>query len=266
MEHMATKSTAKPMSAYTAAQQRSIVSYHLPSDFASEAPVCIYIEEARNLLAAHGTTGLRVWDASLHLAYFLCTEGTSLVRDKAVLELGAGTGLLSILCAGLLQAARVVSTDGDADVVESIESNTRLNLRLREPGQKYTLEAKVLDWADASSLPQVLEYEGQEAPIDLVLGADITYAAESLEPLVNVLSALHDEYPRVDILISTVIRNEDTFTAFVHTCAKAGFRIKRIPFNCPALDQQRGFFHRTTPPIRIVRLIRDLAALSEEVD
>src|SRR5437868_5871780 len=137
MECMVTKSNAKPMSAYTAAQQRSIVSYHLPSDFTSEAPICIYIEEARNLVAAHGTTGLRVWDASLHLAYFLSTEGKSFVREKAVLELGAGTGLLSILCTGPLQAARVVSTDGDADVVESIETNAELNIRLRKPGQNY---------------------------------------------------------------------------------------------------------------------------------
>lgn len=266
MEHMVTKSTAKPMSAHAAAQQRSIVSYHLPFDFTSEMPVCIYIEEARNLLAARGTTGLRVWDASLHLAYFLSTEGTSLVRDKAILELGAGTGLLSILCAGPLLAARVISTDGDADVVESIECNTELNVHLREPGQKHNLEAKVLDWADVSSLSQVLKYEGREAPIDLVLGADITFDTESLEPLVNILSTLHDTNPGVDILISSVIRNEDTFTAFVYTCAKAGFRIKRIPFNCPALDKQRGFFHRTAPPIRIVRLIRDLASLSEEVD
>ena len=88
MEHMVTKSTAKPMSAYTAAQQRSIVSYHLPSDFASEAPVFIYIEEARNLLAAHGTTGLRVWDASLHLAYFLSTEGTKPPWSSPTIESG----------------------------------------------------------------------------------------------------------------------------------------------------------------------------------
>src|ERR1700761_419208 len=100
MEHMAVLSTAKPMAAFTTAQQKSIVSYHLPADFLSQQPVCIYIEEARNLLAARGTTGLRVWDASLHLGYFLFAAGASLIQHKNVLELGAGTGLLSILCAG----------------------------------------------------------------------------------------------------------------------------------------------------------------------
>jgi predicted nicotinamide N-methyase len=260
MEHMAIKSTAKPMSAFKAAQQRSVVSYHLPSDFASEAPISIYIEEARNLLAARGTTGLRVWDASLHLAYFLSTEGASLIRDKTVLELGAGTGLLSILCAGPLQAHQVIATDGDADVVENIESNAALNPALHNrPATEKNLEAKVLDWADTLALSQVLQHEGNKASLDVVLGADITYAVELLDPLVNMLSVLNGEYPKVDIVISTVIRNEDTFTAFVNTCAKAGFSISTIPFDCPSLDQQRGFFHRTTPQIRIVRLAQDLA-------
>ena len=266
MEHMVIKSTAKPMSAFKAAQQRSVVSYHLPYDFASTQPACIYIEEARNLLAARGTTGLRVWDASLHLAYFLSTEGAALIQDKTILELGAGTGLLSILCAGPLNAVRVISTDGDVDVVESIQSNVALNPALYDkPPDKRNLEAKVLDWADTSALAQILHHEGDKVPLDVVLGADITYAVESLEPLVSLLGALNEKYPEVDIIISTVIRNEDTYTAFVDTCVKTGLRVSSIPFDGASLDQQRGFFHKPTPPIRIVRLARDLVTARQEV-
>ena len=255
------KSTTKPMSAFKAAQQRSIVSYHLPSDLASQHPVCVYIEEARNLLAARGTTGLRVWDASLHLAYFLCTEGESLVQGKTVLELGAGTGLLSILCAGPLRAARVVSTDGDVDVVDSIETNANLNsATLANPARTNRFQAKVLDWEDTSALSQMFEDDSSEPPLDVVLGADITYAIESLETLVTMLRKLNDKFPKVDIIISTVIRNEDTFTSFVDTSAKAGLQVSNIPFDCPVLDQQRGFFHKLTPPIRIVRLTQEAAA------
>ena len=260
MEHMVIKSTAKPMSAFKAAQQRSIVSYYLPSDFTSQQPVCIYIEEARNLLAARGTTGLRVWDSSLHLAYFLSTEGTSLVEGKTVLELGAGTGLLSILCAGPLRAARVISTDGDVDVVESIEINANLNSAiLKNPGGRADFEAKVLDWADTSALSHIFGHEGNRVPLDVVLGADITYDIDSQENLVTLFSTLKDRYPKVDILISTIIRSEETFTAFVDTSAKAGFHISSIPFNCPSLDQQQGFFHKTTPPIRILKLAHEPA-------
>lgn len=255
------------MSALDAAQRRSIVSYYLPYDFSSEQSICIYIEEARNLLAARGTTGLRVWDASLHLAYFLSSAGVSLIENKNILELGAGTGLLSILCAGPLKAHQVIATDGDIDVVENIESNAALNATLFETAaNKKNLTAKVLDWADTPGLSQVLQYEGNKVSLDVILGADITYAVESLGPLVNILSALNGNYPKVDIILSTVIRNEDTSTAFLSTCAKAGFRVLNITFDCPPLEQQRGFFHRTTPLIRIVRLVRDLAALPQDAN
>jgi predicted nicotinamide N-methyase len=41
-----------------------------------------------------------VWDGSLLLAFILCHR-PALVRGKRVLELGAGTGLLGIVCARL---------------------------------------------------------------------------------------------------------------------------------------------------------------------
>jgi hypothetical protein len=124
----------------------------------------------------------------------------------------------------------------------------------------------VLDWSDTSALPQILQHEGNELSLDVVLGADITYAVEALEPLVNMLSALNRKCPKVDIIISTVIRNEDTFTAFVNTCARAGFRVSSTFFDCPSLDRQRGFFHKITPPIRIVRLAQNLAASPQQAD
>jgi predicted nicotinamide N-methyase len=264
MEHVAAMSTARPIAAFAAAQQRSIVSYHLPSDFSSQQPVCIYIEEARNLLAARGTTGLRVWDTSLHLAYFLFTAGQSLINSKNVLELGAGTGLLSIFCAGPLKAHRVIATDEDAKVVEAIESNAALNAHLFEKlANKKNLDAKVLDWADTSALSRILQQEGEDVPLDVVLGADITYAVEALGPLVSLLSALSKKYSKVDIIISTIIRNEDTFTAFVDTCTDADFHISSIPFDCPPPDQQRGFFHPMVPPIRIVRLAQESVVLPQ---
>jgi predicted nicotinamide N-methyase len=258
MNHMAAMPTVAPMAALTAAQRRSIVSYHVPGDFSSPQPVCIYIEEARNLLGAHGTTGLRVWDACLHLAHFLFSAAPSLIESKNILELGCGTGLLSIFCAGPLNARRVIATDGDAQVVQAIASNAALNAHLLEkPAKVGHFHAKVLDWADTSAPSQVLQpREGEVMPLDVVLGADITYAVDALEHLVNLFSALSDMYPKVDIIISTVVRNEDTFSAFVDTCAKAGFQVSSIPFDCPSLGQQRGFFHKLVPLIRIVRLAR----------
>ena len=263
MEQMSIKSTQKPMSAFKAAQQPSVVSYFLPIPFSDPNPRCIYIEEARNLLAARGTTGLRVWDACSHLAYYLSSKGTDLIKHKNVLELGAGTGLLSILCAGPLEARLVVSTDGDTDVVENIGSNAILN-RFHFPAVGTNLLVRTLDWVDESSLLSKLQHDSKQIPVDIILGADITYAIDSLEPLIHMIGALHDIHPAVDIIISTVIRNEDTYASFVSICAKASFSVTVLPFVCPPLEQQTGFFHKLSPPIRIVRLSRNLDSANKK--
>jgi len=257
MEQLASMSAAETdMSALEAARSKSVVSYHVPSSFVSDtSPPAIYIEEARNLLAARGTTGLRVWDAGLHLAYFLATDGVGLVKDKNVLELGAGPGLVSILCAGPLEAAGAIATDGDAQVVGGIERNLSLNASLLP---RKNVRAEELDWSNDGALPDILLHRGSLLPLDLIVGADITYATESHEPLAHMVAALQNLYPSVDILISTVIRNQDTYDSFINTCATKGIRTSVVGFDCPPFDLQRGFFHQTYPPMPILRLTQDL--------
>ena len=41
--------------------------------------------------------GLQVWRGALLMADYLLSEGSSILHDSVVLELGAGTGLISIL-------------------------------------------------------------------------------------------------------------------------------------------------------------------------
>lgn len=55
------------------------------------------------------------------------TVRPDLVKGKNVLELGAGTGFLSLLCAGELDARHVLATDGLAHVCESLQVNVDLN-------------------------------------------------------------------------------------------------------------------------------------------
>ena len=266
MQQMAIKSAKPSMPVFKAAQQHSIVSYYLPNPIPrlSNPPLRVLISEARNLLAARGTTGLRVWDSCLHLATYLCRpDMMQLIRGKHVLELGAGTGLLSIVCAGHLQAERVIASDGDEDVVASIRDNARLNAvqdKILYYVDPYShLHAAVLDWnADEATLRDVTQSHTTTQPIDIILGADITYAVESLQPLVSCLAKLNSLYPQAKILISNVIRNEDTYSAFVKTSGEAGFTVTIMPFDCPPLEEQTGFFHRTAdPPMRIVSLTRN---------
>ena len=100
----------------------------------------ITLLESRSVIAGAGNTGQRTWEAALHLvAYFACedkvdagadgkgTHAGSRIRGKHVLELGAGTGLVSIACAKYFGARLVLATDGDEDVVQTLKRNMTLN-------------------------------------------------------------------------------------------------------------------------------------------
>lgn len=89
-------------------------------------------------------------DASLIIA---AADLRSLANDEAILELGAGTGLPSLVCARLLQhlnsneskqAARIVCTDYPSPpLVES--------LRKSVDGEKANVVVRGLDWADVEA-------------------------------------------------------------------------------------------------------------------
>jgi protein-lysine N-methyltransferase EEF2KMT len=258
MEKTAKLSTVQdpPPSEY--AKLKSILTYTLPNTSEDIILNAIFIEECPDLLAAAGTTGLRTWDACLHLGTYLATEGKSLVIGKSVLELGVGTGLLSILCAGPLSAAYVLATDGDPDVRKTLDRNINLNHHFsKTPGRQIPLEAKVLEWGSSTALGSVLPSKGGSVLYDTILGADLTYSLDSLEPLASTLAGLAELCPTADIVISAPIRNEDTFDIFLAHCLERGLSAYDIDFRCPRLELQRGFFHSLDLPIRIVRIKKE---------
>lgn len=218
----------------------------------------IFIEECPNLLASAGATGRRTWDACLHLATYLATEGKSLVIGKSVLELGVGTGLLSIICAGPLSAAYVLATDGDPDVGKTIERNANLNHHLaRKSSRKIPLEARVLEWGSSATLGSVLPSKGGNVLYDTIIGADLTYVLDSLEPLASTIRGLAELCPTAEIVISAAIRNQDTFDIFLAHCLEHGLSVYDIDFRCPRFELQKGLFHNLDPPIRIVRIRKE---------
>ena len=148
-------------------QQKSYVTYTAPSQ-ALNAPQ-VTLLEARSLLASSGTTGLRTWEAALHLGtYLFSSEGKDLVVGKNVIELGAGTGFLSILCAKHLDAKHVLATDGDGGVISDLTSNVYLN-GLDRSG---LVDTTILKWGHAL-VDEIFEYREGTLEYELVLGADV---------------------------------------------------------------------------------------------
>lgn len=236
-------STPMPSEA-TAAQQKAYVTYTLSliSSQVDYAPT-ITLHEARNMLAAAGTTGLRTWEAGLHLGNYLCTN-PDMIRGKSILELGSGTGYLSILCAKYLEASHVLATDGDDDVVASFSTNFYVN-GLQD---SKTLEGKELKWGHALT--------GGEHPqwnlgrnIDLVVGADLTYDPRNIPPLVSTFGDLFELYPAIKILIAATVRSQETFEKFPDACKRNGFGFQQIEFDMLKAGEQEGPFYSDQAPV-----------------
>ena len=207
----------------------------------------ITLLESRNLISAAGTTGLRTWEAALHLGQYLCAR-PSLVRGKRVLELGAGTGYLSILCAKYLGAAQVVASDGSGDVVANLPDNLFLN-GLQDCASR--IAAVELKWGHG--------LVGTEGGVDVVLGADITYDGAIIPALADTLDEVFARFgARVDVLIAATERNRETFEAFVDVCQQQqrGFEVREVgDFPVPPRREQCGPFYDDRVPIRICSIV-----------
>lgn len=251
------------MSEADEAQRKCLVTYRVSL---VQPPEHIDILENRSLLAAGGTTGLRTWEAALHLGQYLSIN-SHLVAGKRVLELGAGTGYLSILCAKMLGAAHVTSSDGSEEVVEKLGDNFSLNgLEWDYNVSSSTrLRPKLLKWGHALVGTEEPEWNGGQK-VDLVIGADVTYDQKVIPFLVSTLHELVELDPDTEILISATQRNTDTLMAFRDSCAKAGLQVKEVEFSVK--DQQDALkrhsrsdvtltpFYSTQVPIRIFGICR----------
>lgn len=130
-----------PLSEIDSAQQKSYVTYTAPIDGLDTPSITTL--EARSVLASSGNTGVRTWEAALRLGTFLTSDvGKQYVAGMNVLELGAGTGFLSILCAKHLNARFVLATDGNSEVLGELDNNISLN-GLEGAG---AIETAVLTW------------------------------------------------------------------------------------------------------------------------
>ncbi|KAJ7727925.1 S-adenosyl-L-methionine-dependent methyltransferase [Mycena metata] len=131
----------------------------------------IELNDAPLSTADHTSVGLQSWGSAIVLAERLCASPASFnlldAQPLRVLELGAGTGLLSIAVAKLLRhpATTVVATDYHPAILANLAANLRTNF----PGDGARVSALELDWAaPARDAPF-------DAPFDVVLAADVVY-------------------------------------------------------------------------------------------
>jgi protein-lysine N-methyltransferase EEF2KMT len=203
--------------------------------------------EARNLVSVAGTTGFRTWEACLHLGVYMSSSTCVIpVANKNILELGAGTGYLSIVCAKYLGATHVTATDGSDAMVADMLTNFYLN-GLQDA---TVIHARDLKWGQALLGGEHEEWN-QGRHVDIVLGADVTYDSAVIPSLVATLVDLVDLFPAVQILIAATIRQEKTFETFLKVCDVNHFVVEEIEFPIMPPERQEGPFYSDRIPIRI---------------
>jgi len=109
----------------------------------------------------------KIWPSSIALSNFL-HEHTHWVKDKTVLELGAGIGLPSFQIAKMVKA--VIISDHNSDAVELIEKNIAL-LDLNNA------KAVLLDWNKFQN----------DIKAEVILLSDVNYAPVEFDSLLQII-------------------------------------------------------------------------------
>mmetsp|Transcript_13564 Transcript_13564/g.29459 ORF Transcript_13564/g.29459 Transcript_13564/m.29459 type:complete len:243 (+) Transcript_13564:162-890(+) len=167
------------------------------------------------------STGLTVWRASSLLCDFLY-ENANIVKNKSVLELGAGVGLCGIL-AQKIGASTVILTDGDTDTLSQMRSNVARNIDAKQKSRNITCQQLI--WGR-----KLDEFYRQWAPndrgFDVVMGSDIVYIEDMVEQLFETVSRLLSTESSSVFLLSFARRNVSI--DLVLSCAeKYGFASKK---------------------------------------
>ncbi|EPS99402.1 hypothetical protein FOMPIDRAFT_1060824 [Fomitopsis schrenkii] len=154
--------------------------------------VVVELNDAPLLSADHTSVGLQSWASSILLSERLCADPRSFGldvradgRQPRVLELGAGTGLLSIMSAKILERhpepgalapaayPAVVATDYHPSVLDNLRVNVDINFPSDRPRASTTpVAVHALDWEHPV-------YEGElSRPFDVIFAADVVYQPE----------------------------------------------------------------------------------------
>ena len=161
-----------------------------------------YEQLLANNTATHFPYWAKIWASSRALATFLHNE-PRWIKDKSVLEIGAGIGLPTFNIAH--QASSIIVSDYEPEAVALLEKNIQ-HIGL------LNVKAMYIDW---NQIPKNIH-------ADIVLLSDINYVPDQFEILLQLIKQLLDQ--RTTIIIATPRRISATLFVeklqpFVkHTC------------------------------------------------
>lgn len=116
-----------------------------------------------------GAVGMQTWGSALVLSRMIAARPrrffSSPESSIRILELGAGTGLVSLVLSKVLKSTHIIATDFDSHVLNNLQSNME-----RNSFNGDTPRVEHLDWRSylSPSTPS-------STPFDIIIGADVVY-------------------------------------------------------------------------------------------
>ncbi|PTB63217.1 hypothetical protein BBK36DRAFT_1183256 [Trichoderma citrinoviride] len=129
----------------------------------------------------HEDVGLQTWGASIAFSQMFCNAPAKFLPSTKelgsttrVVELGAGTGLVSLVLASVLSSIAasqpsIVATDYHPAVLKNLQRNAASH---HKPGSTALVQVAHLDWCAPTREPPL------DVPADMIVAADVVYAAE----------------------------------------------------------------------------------------
>ena len=253
---------------YAGYRERFVEPYELQLDdgnvvLSLEQAPCVSAEHAREAKAsADGScTASTVWDAGIVLATCVYQrhrsaaaaaeeDAEAVPRRSRCLDLGSGTGIVGLAAAASGGFSRVVLTDLPS-VVPLLERNVASN-RERFGGSDGSgtettacgVEAVPMRWDDAAEVRRVSSL----GPFELIVGGDLLYRPQVVEPLLVALDALVGRRTTV-LLAASLQHSPETIALFGEAAAEAGFVVER-------LGSEAQCAHAQSEEVKLLRVTR----------
>jgi predicted nicotinamide N-methyase len=157
---------------------------------------CFIKLSEQTLFLANGDEGLHLWEASVVLSRYII-KNKNLFKNKQVIELGSGCGLVGMSTLINTQCDHLVFSDYQDPVLNNLVNNIQLNKKEHthsleplvesdninclgcHPGRHSILK---LDWRDYKKF--------QTEPYDFIIGSELVYQGGYIEELAKLIKGL----------------------------------------------------------------------------
>ncbi|KAF2853356.1 hypothetical protein T440DRAFT_465756 [Plenodomus tracheiphilus IPT5] len=183
-----------------------------------EGSIQITLNDAPLSSTDHTDVGMQSWGASIVLSSMMCADPehfglgrSALSQDPTFIELGAGTGLVSLTLAKLfpvlgIDTASITATDYHPAVLKNCQANITTNFPIVR-ADAQAVETRLLDWSQPP--PELVE------TADLLIASDVVYAPEHAAWLRD--CAAHLITPNGNFWLMTTVRKTGKFEGIPDT-------------------------------------------------